>query len=65
MIEIKVIGMKCEHCKNRVEKALKELEGVNKVKVDLPSCIVKIKSNNTPLDIIEKKIEEAGYKIEK
>ena len=34
-IVLHVEGMMCEHCKARVEKALAQVSGVTKVKVDL------------------------------
>ncbi len=33
-VELKVIGMSCEHCNMRVEKALKKVKDVKEVKAD-------------------------------
>ena len=62
---IKVNGMKCEHCKKRVETALSKIAGIDKVKVDLKTGNVKITSKtNIPLDILKEVIEDTGYEIE-
>ena len=65
-MNIKVIGMKCEHCKKRVEKALSNLEDIEKVHVDLKTGNVKISSKKEiPLSKLQEVIEDIGYEIEK
>ena len=55
-------GMSCEHCKNRVETVLKEINGVKNAKVDLKkktatvSCEAEISD-----DILENAVKEAGF----
>ena len=62
---IKINGMKCEHCKKRVEEALLQIEGIKKVKVDLKTGNVKITSKeDIPYSILKEVIEELGYEIE-
>ena len=34
-MKVKIEGMSCNHCKMRVEKALKQVQGVDEVQVDL------------------------------
>lgn len=59
----KVEGMHCVMCKKHVEEALKSLDGVKKVKVDLESGNVKIKSKEeVNEDNITKAIDELGFK---
>ena len=35
---ITINGMMCMHCANRVENALKKLQGVEKVTINLKNC---------------------------
>lgn len=60
--EFIVHKMTCEHCKQRVSDALSAIKGVKKVKVDLGTGLVKVKSNEEiGLDVMAAAIEEAGY----
>lgn len=59
-------GMMCGHCSARVEKALGEIQGVEKVKIDLEkkTATVKINKNNPVEDnVLKTAVEEAGYKV--
>jgi len=61
---IKIEGMMCEHCKARVEKALAETEGVEKVDVDLKKGTATVKSNDLPKDeVLTKAVTDQGYKV--
>lgn len=61
--EFKVEGMHCAMCKKHVEEALGAIEGVKKVKVDLDSGEVKIKSKEeVSEENITKAIDELGFK---
>jgi copper ion binding protein len=57
----------CEHCQHAIEGAVGELEGVNSVKVDIPSKTVDI--NYDPVKVTLTKIEEVlddvGYTVAK
>ena len=57
-------GMMCMHCAAHVEEALKKIEGVADVKVDLKGkcATVKVKEELGE-DVYRKAIEEAGYKL--
>ena len=59
-------GMTCGHCAARVEKALKEVDGVTTAKVDLGSKTANVELEH---DIgqadFAKAIEEAGYTLVK
>ena len=61
--KIKIDGMSCAHCVAKVEKAVSELEGVEKVKVKLKDAEAKIKYDETklPMDKILSVITELGY----
>ncbi len=57
-INIKVKGMVCNGCENRVQNALSEVSGVEKVKANHETGIVKVTIN----DEIERKILEDTIK---
>ncbi len=61
-----VPGMSCEHCKRAITMALKDIEGVNNVNIDLEEKKVVIEYDETSVQtekLIEA-IEDAGYDIE-
>ena len=61
--EIKIGGMTCGHCSNRVESALNSITGV-KAKVDLESNSAKlIVTNNVTENTIKEAIQNAGYEL--
>lgn len=61
--KIKIDGMSCEHCAGKVEKAVSELDGVEKIKVKLKNAEAKIKFDETkiPLEKILETVTELGY----
>lgn len=61
--EISVPGMTCDHCKMTVEKAVKQVPGVDRVFVDLETKTVGI-DGELRLDEVKKHIRDAGYDIE-
>ena len=60
-----VESMMCEHCKMNVEKAVKNVKGVKKVKINLMDKSVFIKYNEKKANdsLIKKAIVEAGYEV--
>ncbi|MBR4571575.1 MAG: heavy-metal-associated domain-containing protein [Candidatus Riflebacteria bacterium] len=61
---IKVDGMHCNHCKMRVEKALKGLTGVTSAVVNLEAKTAEIESNAEIDDTaIEAAVDDAGFKV--
>ncbi len=66
MTLLKVKGISCQHCVMSVTKALSQLEGIQKVQVDLQKGEVRFE-NTKPLaaERIEKAITEAGYEVVK
>lgn len=61
---IKVDGMSCSHCANKVINTISSIDGVSKVKVDLDSKLVTIISKSS-LDIkqVQNKITDLDYKF--
>lgn len=63
--KVKVGGMSCEHCKLRVENALKNLNEVKSVNVDLENKIANIKlKKDISEDIIKNTIDDLGFTFE-
>jgi copper ion binding protein len=61
---LKVRGMSCQHCVMAVTKALNQLEGVQKVEVDLPKGEVRFENTKAVAqDEIEKAIGKAGFQV--
>jgi copper ion binding protein len=61
---IKVDGMHCNHCKMRVEKALKALTGVSSAVVNLEAKTAEIESSAEIDDLaINTAIDDAGFKV--
>ncbi|GLO68436.1 copper chaperone CopZ [Oceanobacillus kimchii] len=63
---LKITGMSCAHCVNKIETALQDLQGVVKVKVNLKKEIAKVKYDETvqTLDNLTASIKEVGYEAE-
>lgn len=62
---IKVEGMKCEHCKEKVIDALMKIDEIKKVNVNLEKkevTIVLEKNKEINLDKIKNIINDLGYK---
>lgn len=65
-INIKVKGMMCGGCENRVKNAIKDIEGVENVIADHTTGEVIITTNdNVSQNIIEEVIEDIGYEVVK
>lgn len=61
---IKIEGMKCEHCSNRVSSCLKEIENVKKVKIHLDKKEAILYLNELiDENIVRNKIESIGYEV--
>lgn len=65
-ISLPVEGMTCASCVARVEKAIKKVEGVGEVSVNLATekATFEIDLAKTDYKIIVEKIEAAGYKVD-
>ncbi len=64
-MELNVSGMSCGHCKAAVEKALKTLDGVNEVEVNLETgqVIVDYDQGAAAEKELAEAIRNAGYEI--
>lgn len=63
-IEIKVEGMVCNGCENRVQNALKTIKGIKDVNADYTTGIVKITSKkDIEREELKEKIEDIGFKL--
>ena len=60
---ILIEGMSCGHCVKAVEEALKELDGVKSVVVDLEGKKAVVEGENLDDNKIKEAIDEAGYDI--
>ncbi len=59
---LKVDGMSCGHCVNRIDQALKGVPGVESVQVVLDAGQASVTGENLDPAALVKAVEEAGYK---
>ena len=61
---IMIEGMSCEHCVRRVEKALKEIDGITEVKVILEDnkAVVETTGQVEDKDLVDA-VSDAGYTV--
>jgi copper chaperone len=64
-VTLKVSGMSCGHCVKAIEGSVGELEGVDKVAVDLSAGEVTVEYNESvvTLDKIKETIDDQGYDV--
>lgn len=65
-IEIRISGMSCTGCENRVKNVLKNIENVESVNANYNTGIVEIETNdikNLDIDVIKEALEDLGYDI--
>lgn len=60
---VKVEGMMCENCKKHVTSAIKNVENVENVNVNLKTKEAKIYGKNIDLEKVKQAVEEAGYHL--
>lgn len=65
-VGLSVTGMHCDNCTSKVDRALRGVEGVKDVKVDLKSgsAEVSLASSSVKTDALVKAVSEAGYGAE-
>ncbi len=64
-IILKVNGMMCEGCENRIQNAVKNMEGVELVVANHQENNVKLSLNeNADINKIKEKIEDIGFSVE-
>lgn len=65
-INLKVNGMVCAGCENRVKNVLQDIQGVEKVEVSHTDGEVKVTFNDeVEKEVIEQVIQDLGYEIVK
>lgn len=63
---IKVNGMSCSGCENRIQNALKNIQGVENVVANHKLGTVTISCNNEiSISLLEEKIEDIGFDVVK
>lgn len=62
IVKLKIDGMKCSGCSQRLEKILNNKENIKSAKVDLEKKEAVIDYANITTKDIEKYIEEIGFK---
>lgn len=64
-VELKVQGMTCDHCKASVEKAMKEIDGVQSAEVNLDKGTVTVTYDPEKVDFdhFTEAIDDAGYEF--
>jgi|SRR6056297_235414 len=64
--EVKISGMHCSGCTNAVEKALKKVDGITNVNVQLTteSAFIETDLPEFPSKTIKQVIENAGYEVD-
>lgn len=62
--EIGVDGMTCDHCARRVEKALRGVEGVKEVRVDLAAAqaVVTFDRAQASVPMLQDAVVKSGYR---
>ena len=65
-IKLKIEGMHCAGCSNRLEKILNNVDGIESAKVSLEekSAYIKYNEEEVELNTILQEIEDAGFKGE-
>lgn len=65
-IKLKIEGMHCTGCSNRLEKVLNNIEGVTSAQVnfDEKSAIVNFDEGKVTIQKIKENIEDAGFTAE-
>lgn len=63
-IKLAVAGMHCDNCVSKVDKALRGVEGVKDVKVDLKkqTAVVTLASATVKPEVLFKAVDDAGFK---
>jgi len=64
MKTIKIKGMSCNHCVMAATKALKEIDGISNVKVDLQKAEATFDEvKPVDMEIVKERIRKAGYDV--
>jgi copper chaperone len=64
MTTVKIKGMSCQHCVMAVTKALKDLEGLQDLSVDLGKAEARFnESKPVDMELVKERIKKAGYEV--
>jgi copper chaperone len=64
-VNLTIEGMSCQHCVMRVKKAVEQVAGVSRAEVTVGAASITYDESRTKKEVLEKAVEEAGYKIKK
>ncbi|MCR5088420.1 MAG: cation transporter [Oscillospiraceae bacterium] len=62
-MELKIEGMMCPKCENRVKKALEAVEGVTGAEVSHVAGNAKVQGTGLDAAALKAAVEAAGYKV--
>ena len=63
-INLNVEGMMCSGCENRIQNALKQIEGVTNVVASYTNKTVKVTTNGSVTEnTLKETIEDLGYEV--
>lgn len=62
-IILKIQGMVCGGCENRIQNALKNMEGIENVVASHKEGTVTIVANEIDIDKIKERIEDLGFTV--
>jgi copper chaperone CopZ len=62
-LEVGIVGMTCDNCAGRVEKALRGISGVNEVRVDRQAALARVTFDprKTTLPALHDAVRQSGY----
>jgi len=64
MSTIKISGMTCQHCVKAVTEALKDIDGIENVSVNLEGGEATFdEKGSVDMAIVHEKIKDAGYEV--
>ncbi len=62
-IILKVEGIECQGCENRIQNAVKTIEGVEKVVASHENGTVVVNADEVDVEEIKEKIEDLGFTV--
>ena len=64
-VVIRVNGMHCSGCENRIKNILSDIEGVEEVKANYKDGVVTVNANESiDVSTLNEKIEDLGFNVE-
>lgn len=60
---IKVEGMMCEGCENRIQNSIKSIENIEKVVANHKEGIVTVVGENVDIAKVKQRIEDIGFTV--